>query len=195
MKPNATRNLLLILSLLLLASPSLLARDGNGRNRRAPDFSLLDGQGKKVALGDYRGKVILLQFFQTGCPTCQREAPLLEELYQAYREKGLILIGISHDGGGAEAVNKFAEKFSLTYPLLLGDLEVAVRYVGVTPQRPSFKIPYYFVIDPEGTIRKEFTPSDNPEFLRDEKGWLERAIEEALAGFPPPSPGDDSLPR
>ncbi len=139
-------------------------------------------EGEKIALHDFRGRVVLLQFFETTCPTCQQEAPMLEELYKTYRDQGFVLLGVSHDRGGAEALKAFAKRFDISFPLVLGDLEVAVRYLGVTPQRPGFDIPHFFLISRDGYILQEFPPESG--FLGNEKEIFRKAIKQALAGSP-----------
>ncbi len=155
------------------------------KSRRAPDFVLLDWQGKKCALSDFQGRVILLGFMQTGCAICQRQAPLLEKLYNDYRDKGVVVIEISHDTGGREAVKAFAEKFGITYPLLLGDLEVAVRYVGASPEHPSFNVPRYFVIDRQGYIVRDIDVAGDANFQSGEMRALEQAIKTGLSSRAP----------
>jgi peroxiredoxin len=174
------RSLMPGLVVLTLAS-SIAAREaGSPKLRRAPDFALPDYQGKQASLADFRGRVVLLQFFQTGCPVCQRQAPILEELYRKYKDRGLVVIGVSHDTGGAEAVKQFAQRFDLTYFLLLGDLEIAVRYIGITPQVSRFDVPRYFLINRDGYIVRDIDATVDKELSRDEKGELEKAVLEAL---------------
>lgn len=192
---NSLGQILVVLVLLATeGAVSQAAEQEVKKLRRAPDFTLLDWQGEKVALRDYRGRVILLQFFQTGCPTCQHEAPLLEDIYQRYKDRGVVLIGISHDAGGAAEVKKFAERFGISFPLVLGDLEVAVRYVGITPQRTSFDIPHFFLINREGYIVGEFAPGRTPKFFLDEKQALEQALDRLLAA-PTSNSGAEGGPR
>jgi len=168
--------------LLFLAITNIAAaRDaGPAKLQRAPDFTLPDYQGHEISLADFRGRVVLLQFMQTGCPVCQRHAPILEELYRKYKDKGLVVIGVAHGASGPEEVKQFAQRFDLTYFLLPGDLEIAVRYLGITPQASSFDVPRYFLISREGKIAKDLDPHVNADFARDEKGALEKAILEAL---------------
>jgi len=174
--------ILMAAALLLGAGGGQAAEQAPQKLRRAPDFTLRDWQGKPVSLRDYKGQVVLLQFFQTGCPTCRHEAPLLEQVYRDHQEDGVVFIGISHDQNAPQVLKTFAAEFNLTYPLLLGDLEVAVRYVGITPQQSSFKIPHFFLIDREGYIVREFAPDRDPEFFQDEKKSLEQALKQVLAG-------------
>jgi len=169
---------LLIVPFALVAS----AQEGSSKPRRAPQFVLPTPEGEKVALRDFQGRVVLLQFFETTCPTCQQEAPMLEELYKTYKDQDFVLLGVSHESGGAEALGKFAKEFAVTFPLVLGDLEVAVRYLGVTPQRSGFDIPHFFLISRDGYILQEFPPESG--FLGNEKEIFQKAIKEALAGSP-----------
>lgn len=157
------------------------------RQRRAPDFELSDYTGKKVTLESFRGKIVLLEFFESICPTCQDLAPQLEKLYRDYRTKGVVVVGISSDHGGAGVVARFAKKYEITFPLLLGDLEVAVRYIGVTPANPRLVIPHFFVIDRQGYVVREIQAGRDKDFDSDEPGALKHAIEDALA-TPAPAP-------
>lgn len=172
--------ILIMLACLAGIIPPFAAQNSPVRLRRAPDFALPDYQGKQVSLTDFRGRVVLLQFFQTGCPVCQRQAPILEELYRKYKHLGLVVVGVAHAAGGAEEVKRFAQRFDLTYFLLLGDLEIAVRYIGITPQQSSFDVPRYFLINRDGHIVRDIDPTLNKDFSRNEKGELEKAILEAL---------------
>ena len=175
--------------LALAAVPFLISSAAAGqaappRLRRAPDFTLFDSDGKKHVLSEHRGRVVVLQFFQIGCPTCQAEAPVLEELQKKFKSKGIDFLAISHDQSGAEGLRQFAEKYKISYPLLVGDLEVAVRFLGLNPQRTDFQVPQFFVINREGQITHEFHPARDAEFFRDFKLGLEQALD-ALVGSPP----------
>ena len=177
---QATKLTLTGLTLLAIASSGFSAEHKPAGLRRAPDFTLPDYLGKTVSLKEFRGRIVLLQFFQTACPACQHEAPLLEEMYREYKDRGVAVMAVSHDPGGPEAVKEFAKKFNITFPLLMGDLEIAVRYIGITPQQPSFDIPRFFLIDREGYIVRDIDATHDEGFLRDEKGTLEKAIEDLL---------------
>ncbi len=166
--------------MLVAVSAGAFAQGGAAKPYPAPDFTLPDCHGAKVSLSEFRGRVVLLQFFQTGCPVCQREAPILEEIYRDYKDQGLVVIGVSHDVAGPPALEQFSKRFDLTYLLLLGDLEIAVRYLGITPQVSSFDVPHYFLINRDGGVVKEILPRQDPSFVKDEKGNLKRAVEEVL---------------
>jgi len=119
---------------------------------RAPDFTLLDLQGRSVWLSwVLREKAVLLNFWATWCPSCRREMPTMEEAYRIYRTKGLEVLAVSIDAGGAQAVARkvkmFTTELGLTFPALL-DLEHEV--VRAYQLRG---LPTTFLIDRQGTVR------------------------------------------
>jgi len=96
----------------------------------APDFSLGDLSGQKLRLADYRGKVVLLDFWATWCGPCRIEIPGFVELQNRYRDKGFTIIGISMDDG-PEPVKEFYREFKMNYPVALGDEKVSELYGGI----------------------------------------------------------------
>ncbi len=114
----------------------------------APDFTLLTPDGEKVSLEDYRGKVVLLNFWATWCGPCRYETPLLQRLYEKYENEGLVVIGISIDGEStADSIPDFIKTFELTYPIV-HDREGTANedyYIEAIPQS------YY--VDAEGIIQ------------------------------------------
>ena len=86
----------------------------------APEMTLHFIDGRDVQLSDLRGKVVVLNFWTTWCPPCRVELPHFEDLYQAYKDEGLIVVGISMDAGGWEVVSRFVAAVGLTYPIALG---------------------------------------------------------------------------
>lgn len=87
----------------------------------APDFTLPTIQGKSVSLDEYRGKVVLLNFWATWCKDCVLEMPELETLFHKFQGKGLTIFAIALDKEGQPAVDHFLKKenLELTYPILL----------------------------------------------------------------------------
>lgn len=113
---------------------------------QAPDFTLQDLQGKAVSLRAFRGQVVLLNFWATWCVPCQWEMAELEKLYQAYQEKGFVVLAVALDAEGARTVEPFARERQLTYPILLDTrLEAARRYQIFGP-------PTTFLIDRQGRV-------------------------------------------
>jgi thiol-disulfide isomerase/thioredoxin len=111
----------------------------------APEFSLTDLEGRKLALSGYRGKVILLDFWATWCAPCQTEIPLFVEWQKRYSPRGLQVIGISMDDS-APPVRAFYGKLGINYPVALGSVKVAEDYGGI------LGLPVNLVIDRSGRI-------------------------------------------
>ncbi len=114
----------------------------------APAFTLTDLDGKAVSLSDFRGKVIVLDFWATWCPPCKREIPDFISLQKDYASKGLQIVGIALDK--QDKVVDFAKQNGINYPVLLGDNAITESYGGIDG------IPTTFVIDKTGTIRSRF---------------------------------------
>ncbi len=92
----------------------------------APDFTLPSTGGAEKSLADYRGKVLLLNFWSTVCAPCREEMPALESLWKELGEEGLVVIGINVDRRGERLAGKFMERYGLSFPVLF-DREGEVR--------------------------------------------------------------------
>ena len=112
----------------------------------APDFVLKDAADATVRLSDYRGKVVLLNFWATWCAPCKAEIPWFEEFQQAYASRGFTVIGISMDEDGWKVVRPYMEAGRINYRIAIGDGALAKKYGGVT------SLPETFLIDREGRI-------------------------------------------
>lgn len=88
---------------------------------KAADFTMSSLEGTPVSLSDYKGKVIILDFWATWCPPCVKEIPHFIELYDQYKNQGVVVIGVSVDQGGKPAVDKFVQKTPVNYPIVLED--------------------------------------------------------------------------
>ena len=98
----------------------------------------------KVKLTDYRGKVVLLNFWATWCGPCQVEIPWFKEFEQQYKSKGFEVLGVSMDEDGWSAVKPYMTEHKLNYRILLGDDSVSQLYGGLDA------LPTTFIIDREG---------------------------------------------
>src|SRR5262245_2533740 len=112
----------------------------------APDFTLKDGDGKAVRLSDYRGKVVLLDFFATWCGPCKIEIPWFKEFERKNKDRGFAVLGVSMDDEGWEIVKPFLADMGVNYRVVIGNDTTASMYGGVEA------LPTTFLIDKEGRI-------------------------------------------
>jgi len=112
----------------------------------APDFELKDADGRTVQLSDYRGKVVLLNFWATWCGPCKIEIPWFVEFEKEFKDEGFAVLGISLDEDGWDVVKPYLEENRVNYRVLMGNDEVAMLYGGVD------SLPTTFLIDREGRI-------------------------------------------
>ncbi|MFQ5594858.1 MAG: TlpA family protein disulfide reductase [Anaerolineae bacterium] len=119
---------------------------GNPLGQQAPDFALLDVEGKELSLSDVRGRPILINFWATWCGPCRTEMPVIEEAYQQHKGDGLVVLAIDVQES-PELAKTFAGWLGVTFTLLDdGSGEVASRY-RVTA------FPTSFFVDRDGVIR------------------------------------------
>jgi peroxiredoxin len=114
--------------------------------RPAPEFALKDADGRTVRLSDYRGKVILLDFWATWCGPCKIEIPWFVDFERKHKDRGFAVIGVSMDEEGWDVIKPFTSKMGVNYRMLLGDDSTAQLYGGVEA------LPTTFLIDREGRI-------------------------------------------
>ena len=118
---------------------------GLGPGDAAPDFALTDFNGKPMRLADYRGKLVLLNFWASWCGPCLEEMPRLSALQRNYGVLGLRVIGVSMDDEAAPAKRLLAKR-PVDYPIGLGDEKLGERYGGI------LGLPQSFLIDRHGLI-------------------------------------------
>jgi peroxiredoxin len=115
----------------------------------APNFKVTTLTGQKVSLENYRGRVLVLDFFATWCQPCRISIPHLIEMNRKYSNQGLYVLGMSADEDGERAVKAFADKNRMTYPVALAG-ESALTDYGVR------SVPVMFVIDKKGRVAEIF---------------------------------------
>ena len=113
---------------------------------KTPAWELKDVDGKPVKSSDFEGKVVILDFWATWCPPCKAEIPGFVELQKKYGDKGLVVIGVSLDEQGPQAVKPFMKEFGVNYPVVMGDPKIVQDFGGIAA------IPTTFVIDRNGKI-------------------------------------------
>jgi thiol-disulfide isomerase/thioredoxin len=118
-------------------------KDGN---KKAPDFTLKDTDGNEVTLSDYKGKIIILDFWATWCGPCRMSIPDLISIQSKYKDD-LIIIGISLDDGRTQGnVKPFMNSVGINYPVVFGTMDVVNDYGNI------YAIPTSFIIDQSGNI-------------------------------------------
>jgi peroxiredoxin len=145
-------NCKVLLLMLLTAFPhtvNLAAKTGTPvpvSHRTAPNFTRIDLNDRQVSLADYRGKVVLLNFWATWCAPCLTEMPRFVAWQQEYGRRGLQVIGISMDDE-EQPVRILSQKYRLNYPVIMGDEKIGEKYGGI------LGLPVTFLIDRSGKIR------------------------------------------
>lgn len=157
----AASALALLIVPLILHTAQLESRAKTGAASDAPkkgegtanlDLVFKDMNGTDVRLADYKGQVILLNVWATWCGPCELEIPELVEAYSKYKDKGVVVLGISLDDP-AETLRAYAPKKNMNYPLLLWDDKFDESY------GPILGVPITFFIGRDGTItRRHFGP-------------------------------------
>lgn len=133
------------------------AQVNNNPAVKAPDFTLQDINGKNVKLSDYRGKVVILDFWATWCGPCRKGIPDLIQLQNKYK-KDLMVIGISVDQDNTiKDVIPFYKNNGINYPVVYADENVVNSYGGIEA------IPTSFVIDREGNVLNRYIGLTSPE--------------------------------
>ncbi len=134
----------------------------------APDFTLPSLDGRRVSLADFRGKVVLLNFWATWCQPCREEMPSLQALWESYRDRSFAILAVAADRGSLRPVKKFADRHGLDFPVLLdADGRVRGRY-------EVYALPMSYLIGRDGRI------SGRVPAARDWNGAAARALIEHL---------------
>ncbi|MHB0999334.1 MAG: peroxiredoxin family protein [Armatimonadota bacterium] len=144
---------------------------------KAPEFKLKSINGKTVTLSQLRNdpinkgakRVVLLDFWATWCPPCRNEVPHLQKLHEKYGKKGLVVVGIALDDGGASDVKPFAKENGLKYTMLVDPAGTTAKKYGVRP------IPTTFIIGKDGVIKNMhlgFSPGMEDELEKEIKALL-----------------------
>lgn len=144
-----------------------------GQDRKAPQFELKDINGRLVRLSDYKGKVVLINFWATWCPPCRAEMPDLVRLQREHGKKGLQIIGITYEPESKTLIRRFARSLKVNYPIILGSPQIKARFSS------EENLPLTVVINRDGKIsdvivgillRGEFDEKIKPLLMKNVEG-------------------------
>jgi len=143
-------------------------KPGNKPATTGNDFTLNSLDQEEYTLSKLKGKVVIVDFWATWCPPCKKEVPHLVNFYEKYKDKGLLVLGVSAEE--KQTLETFRKENNVTYPILLGNNEVFQKF-GVR------SIPHTIFIDKKGNIRKtQVGYSDD--FLPEFESLIETLINE-----------------
>ena len=140
---------------------------------KAPQFELRDINGRIVRLSDYKGKVVLINFWATWCPPCRAEMPDLVRLQREHARQGLQIIGITYPPESKTRVRRFARSLKVNYPIILGSRQIKVRFSS------EETLPLTVVINRDGKVsdiivgillREEFDEKIKPLLMKNVEG-------------------------
>lgn len=144
--------------------------------RMPPDFEIKTIDGRSIRLSDYRGKVVVLDFWATWCPPCREGTPQLVRIANEKRDRGVEVIGLHIDDRGRSspgAIRKFAEQFNVSYTIGLATDDMFTSYLGTADDT----IPQSLVFDRSGKAIAHFVG-----YSRSSAQELDEAVNRALAG-------------
>ncbi|MBD3298128.1 MAG: redoxin domain-containing protein [candidate division Zixibacteria bacterium] len=141
------------------------SENASGTNRsggvEAPNFTLTSLSGESVQLSDYRGDVVVIDFWATWCGPCRRTIPDLIDLYKEHKAEGFTILGVALERHGTERLIPYVEDKGIPYPVLLGDASVVRLYGNIR------SIPTAFLVDRDGTVRRKIVGAQPRKVLED----------------------------
>ena len=138
------KNSIIALVFSIFASSSLASSGMEGQ--QAPDFALKSSTGENLRLSEYRGDVVMINFWATWCGPCRQEMPLLDELYSRYQRVGFNLLGVNIDDDSNRAMNMI-EELGVNFPVLFDARKEVSKLYEVEA------MPVTVIVDREGTVR------------------------------------------
>lgn len=146
MKQTAVGKHILLWMFSLVLSVSMVAVHAAEMKKPAPDFTLKSRSGKNLRLSDFRGQVVMLNFWASWCGPCRQEMPLLEEMSKKYSRLGFTLLGVNVDEDSSKGL-KLLEKIPVTFPILFDNKSEVSEMLNVDA------MPTTYLIDRDGNIR------------------------------------------
>ena len=156
------------------------ARKGTEPGQTAPDFALKDAYGKEFKISDFKGKIVVLEWLNKGCPISRgaHEKQEMQKVYKKYAAKGVVWLGIdSTEGAQLDENRVYAAELGLAYPILHDPDAIAAKAYGAT------NTPHMFVINKDGKLVYAGAIDDKAD-----KNYVAAAIDDLLAGKPVSKP-------
>ena len=136
-------SILFMMVLLMMSAYGFAAEQANPK---APDFTLEDMQGNKVSLSDFKGKIVVVNFWATWCPPCIEEMPSMEKLHQKFKGEDFVLLAVNVEEDSRSIVERFLKKNPFTFPVLLDQDAVVQQLFG------AYRFPETIIINRQGEI-------------------------------------------
>jgi thiol-disulfide isomerase/thioredoxin len=140
---DVVRTCLALFAALSLSADSLVKEP---ERQRAPTFELRDADGNIARIADYKGKVVLINFWATWCVPCKEEIPWLIEFERKYKDEGFAVIGIDRDETGWPFARPYMQKMGMNYRVVIGDRRTAYKYGAAD------SLPATYLIDKQGRV-------------------------------------------
>ncbi len=160
------KTLFVAVCLSFLAAGSLASSDLIGQ--KAPDFALKSSTGENLRLSEYRGEVVMLNFWATWCGPCRQEMPLLDDLYNRYERVGFKLLGVNIDDNSQRAIDMMRE-LGVDFPILFDATKDVSKLYDVNA------MPVTVILDREGNVRyvhKGYKPGYEEKYLNEVRALL-----------------------
>jgi thiol-disulfide isomerase/thioredoxin len=141
------------LALIIFVAMVLFSCKGENKSvaiQQAFQFKVTGLNEKTITLSDYKGKVLILDFWDTWCPPCKAEIPHFVELYSKYNSEGLEILGVAFGREGLDALHGFIAEYQINYPNALANEEIINGFGGIS------SIPTTFLIDKNGNVFKKY---------------------------------------
>lgn len=151
--------------------------------RRAPGFALPDQNQRIHDLQDYRGRVVLIEFLQTGCPKCLELTATLKEIERKYSGR-VVILAVVLPPDNMDTVARFRKEHGVTWPVLFDCGQMTASYLRLTPDNPTVHFPHLIVVDPRGIIQADL--HYDSEAGKMQLGPLSQLIDGLLKGQKPP---------
>ena len=162
------KNMFRSFAFVLLSIAFVVPANASDISGKAPDFTLKSSSGKNLRLSDYRGNVVLLNFWASWCGPCRQEMPLLEAMYKKYKKLGFVILGVNVEQDSSKA-NAYLSDVSVSFPILYDNNNTASKLYNVSA------MPTTVIIDRNGNMRylhKGYKPGYEKDYKKQVKALI-----------------------